>query len=386
MLEASTMHVLYLIDSLVEGGAERSLVGLARRYAERGVKLDVAYLHDRAGLQGELTRANANLYCLAGSGGRLGWIGRLTKLIRRLNPDVVHTTLFEADQAGRISSRLTHVPVVSSLVNIEYGLDQLSDPGLKRWKVRTAQLLDVITARNVRRFHAVSRHVADAMAARLKIPRDHIDVVPRGRDPVELGIRTHERRAAAREKIGVDPNAALVLAAARHEYQKGLDILVDAIPAILRTAPGARLVIAGRDGGQTEQLRTTIAKSNLEHAVLFVGARSDIPELMCAADVFAFPSRWEGLPGAILEAMALEAPIVASDIPPVREVVGDSHAILVPPSRADALAVAILESLSTPSEATARAQRARLRFLDRFTLDEVADGMIRFYDRALEVV
>ena len=106
-------------------------------------------------------------------------------------------------------------------------------------------------------------------------------------------------------------------------------------------------------------------------------------ELLCAADVFVVPSRWEGFGSVLLEAMALEAPIVASDLPAVREVVGDDAALLVPPDRPDALAAAVAAVLADPAGAARRAARARERFLATFTIDRVADGMAGFYGRAL---
>jgi glycosyltransferase involved in cell wall biosynthesis len=107
-----------------------------------------------------------------------------------------------------------------------------------------------------------------------------------------------------------------------------------------------------------------------------------VAELLCAADVFVVPSRWEGFGSVLLEAMALEAPIVASDLPAVREVVGDD-APLVPPDRPDALAAAVTATLADPDGAARRAARARERFLATFTIDRVADGMAGFYRRAL---
>lgn len=378
------MHVLYVIDSLAPGGAERSLAALAPRYAARGVALDVAYLKERPGVQGELVRAGATLFSLAGSGGRAGWVRRATRLVRRRRPDLVHTTLFEADIAGRVAASLAGVPVVSSLVNPEYGPEQLSDPRLSRWKVRGARLVDALTARRVARFHAITSYVADVMAGRLGLRRDRIDVVPRGRDPEELGRRSPERRAAARDGMGVGPETAVVLAAARHEHQKGLDVLLEAFPLVLREVPSARLVVAGREGNQTPLLRTAVERLGLAGAVRFLGVRDDVPDLLCAADVFVLPSRWEGLGSVLLEAMALEAPIVASDVPAVREVVGDGEeARLVPPERPDALASRIVATLADARGAADRARRARARFLQRYTIDRVADQMIAFYDRSV---
>jgi glycosyltransferase involved in cell wall biosynthesis len=379
------MRLLYVIDSLVPGGAEQSLAALAPRYRDRGIELEVAYLHDRPGLQDALTDAGARLFCLSGRGGRAGWAARATRLARTRRPDLIHTTIFEADVAGRVAASFGRIPVVSSLVNVEYGPEQFDDPRLKTWRLRGAQFLDALTARRVSRFHAITHHVAEVMAARLRIPRDRIVVVPRGRDPERLGSRTASRRAAARTSLGVGADTPLIVAAARHEYQKGLDVLVTAMPDILRAVPKTRLVVAGRTGNQTAELKRLVGNLGLEGSVQLLGVRSDVPDLLSAADAFVLPSRWEGLGSVLLEAMALEAPIVASSLPPVCEIVGEQHARLVPPGRADVLAEELSATLLDRAGSESRAKAARDRFLDEFAIDTVADRMITFYDDAMRI-
>jgi glycosyltransferase involved in cell wall biosynthesis len=378
------LRVLYLIDSLIPGGAERSLAAMAPHLVASGVELEVAALHDRPGVQEELVAAGARLHLLAGAGGRVGWIRRSRRLIRDRRPDLVHTTLFEADLAGRVAAVLCRVPVVSSLVNVAYGPEQQANSNLAPLKLAAARLADATTARPVVRFHAVSEHVADVMAGRLRVRRSRIEVVPRGRDPHLLGGRTPERRARVRDRLGVGPDEPVILAACRQEFQKGLDTLVDAVPAVLATLPRTKLLVAGREGNQTPQLRTLVERLGVGDAVGFLGPRDDVPDLLCAADVFAFPTRWEGMPGAVLEAMALQAPIVASDVPPVREAVTDGvSARLVPAGRPDALAGAILATLADPVAAAARAARAHAEFQARFTIGRAAEGMLGFYEHAL---
>jgi glycosyltransferase involved in cell wall biosynthesis len=146
--------------------------------------------------------------------------------------------------------------------------------------------------------------------------------------------------------------------------------------------PRARLLVAGRDGNETQSLITLVEQLQLQPAVTFLGERCDVPELLCAADVFAFPTRWEGMPGTVIEAMALEAPIVASDLAPVREVVGDDRsARLVAPNDVEQLAQAIHATLHD-DRVEDRTAVARARFLERFTIEGVADEMMRFYIRA----
>lgn len=378
------MRVLYLIDSLAPGGAESSLAALARFYPERGVELEVAYLHDRTGLHDQLEAAGARLTSLAGPGGRLGWVRRAAALVRDRRPDLVHTTLFEADIAGRLAAAAARVPVVSSIVNVGYGPEQRKDPGIRLSRLLGGQFADIATARVVRRFHAVSHHVADVMARRLLLPRSRVEVVPRGRDPEELGTRTPERTARARAMLGIGPEDRLLLAVARQEYQKGLDVLLRALPLVRAEVPQARLFVAGREGNQTATLQAIVGQLGLGDGVTFLGARSDVADLLCAADVFVFPTRREGFPGAVLEAMALEAPIVATAIPTVSEaVVAGEHALLVPRDDAEALAAATLTALAAPEASRQRAGAARTRFYDNFTIERAADGMVRFYRAAL---
>jgi glycosyltransferase involved in cell wall biosynthesis len=378
------MRVLYVIDSLAAGGAERSLAALAPRYGERGVELEVAYLHDRPGIQDDLRDAGARLHSLAGPGGRPGWAVRARALIKRRRPDLVHTTLFEADVAGRTAGWLTGRPVVSSLVTVAYGPNQARQAGVRGWKLEGARRLDSTTARMVSRFHSVAGHVARTMGPRLRIPADRIDVIPRGRDPERLGRRTPDRRASVRASLGFGPAEPMVLAASRQEPQKGLDVLLEAFPRVLAEVPEARLLVAGREGNATEALRALVDRRGLAPSVRFLGGREDVADLMAACDVFVLPTRWEGLPGVILEAMALEAPIVASDLEAVREAVGDEgRAVLVPVDDPARLADAVVETLRRPAEAAARAGAARARFEDQFTIDRVADRMVGFYDRAL---
>jgi glycosyltransferase involved in cell wall biosynthesis len=380
---ATAIRVLYVIDDLGAAGAERSLAAMAPHYAIRGIQLDVAYLRHLPGVQADLEAAGAELHSLEGRGGRLGWMSRARALTASLRPDLVHTTLFEADVAGRIGASLARVPVVSSLVNVHYSADQTAAPGMRRWKVRGAQLLDALTAQRVVRFHALSRNVADEMSRRLRVPRHRVDVIPRGRDPARLGQRDPLRRARVRAELGVNETSPLLLAVARHEHQKGLDVLLEAMPRVLSEEPRVRLLVAGREGNQTALLRAMADRLGLNGATTLLGAREDVADLLCAADVMVIPSRWEGLSSVLIEAMAMQAPVVASDLPTIRDAVSDGDtARLVPAGDPVRLAAALTTTLGDPAAAE-RAQRAHRRFLEHFTIDHVVDQMHAFYQRAL---
>lgn len=377
-------HVCYAIDSVAGGGgAERALVAMAPMYAQDGIALDIVYLKDKPGLQDELAAAGARLFLITGSSRQQ--IAKLTHLLRDRRPDLIHTTLAQSNLVGRAAGTLARVPVVTSLVNVSYGPEYLADPGLRAWKVRSLHALDALTARRVRRFHALTDHVADVMAGRLRVPRARIDVIPRGRDAAMIGERTAERRAAARAGLGIADDTSLVLAAARHERQKGLDVLLSGWPAVLAAVADARLVIAGREGNQTNALQALVASHGLQDSVTFLGRRNDVPDLMCAADAFVVPSRWEGLGSVLVEAMALDVPIVAADIPPIRQTVGDEgNALLFAREDSAALAAAVVAVLTEPERARERTVGAKARFDEHYTLDLVWTRMKEFYTRALQ--
>jgi len=377
------VRILYVIDSLAPGGAERSLVSIAPHLMERGIELRVAAVQDRDDLRDDLEHAGVEVVHLTPAG-RPGRVRQLAALVRSIRPDLVHTTLFEADIAGRLAAAMERVPCVCTLANESYGMDYAGQPGVSAVRLRAAQAGDVATARLVRRFHAVSEGVAATMTRRLLIPRRRIDVVHRGRDPEVLGRRTPGRTRAKRLALGVGAGP-LVVAVARHEYDKGLDVAIQAMARVRRLAPDAVLVVAGRQGNQTGELEGLIREAGLGRSVRLLGPRDDVADLLAAADVFMAPSRREGLPGAVLEAMALEAPIVASDLPAMREVLGDDGACahLVPIGSADAFADAVVDAFGSAGSMAARTSNGRRRFEQMFTVHRAAVGMVAFYERAL---
>jgi glycosyltransferase involved in cell wall biosynthesis len=250
-------------------------------------------------------------------------------------------------------------------------------------KVRAAQLADIATSRVVRRFRAVSQAVKDASVERLHLKADLVEVIPEGRDPARLGRASGARRAAARAGLNLG-NEPVVLAVGRQEPQKGFDLLLRAVPALGEAFPDVQVIVAGRDGRSSAELRSIIEALDLTGRVRLLGHRDDIEELFCAADVFVLPSRREGIPGVVQEAMALEVPIVASDIGPVREALGDpSLAELFRPGDVGGLAAALAKALEDPAAGRERAARTRERFIAQYDVARVADRILAFYETAL---
>lgn len=375
------MRVLFVINSLGAGGTERSTAVLLPRLRDLGIDAVVVCLdHRDEGDERSVRDQGFDVRVLAG--GRLpARVRELRHLVGELRPDVVHTAIFDADVLGRLAAAGTGVPVLSSLVNTPYDPSRRDDPNVVPWKLRVLQAVDAVTARTlVSRFHAVTEGVALDGAAVLHVPMARIRVVERGRDPEAFGRREPARRARVRRGLGLDDDAELVLAVGRQEFQKGHVHLVEAFGALAQDRPAAVLAIAGRTGNATADLGAAIAALDDPDRVRVLGHRDDVADLLVAADVFAMPSRYEGTAGAAIEALALEAPVVASDLAGTRGVLrhGD-NALLVPPARPDELRRALAEVLDDPASAHERAARGRALFEERFTLDRSAERMAALY-------
>ena len=316
-------RVLVVIDRLQDiGGAEGSTALIVDGLQGHGVEFAtlalVGYdLAHRSEIESRGTRF------FPPPGARLDQqVNAVRSAIRSYRPDLVHATLARSELVSRVAGRLARAPVMTSIVNMQYSEEARRVAPSAR-KLDAYRRLDGFLARHATFwFHAISQATADAAVESLCVDAQRITIVPRGRDDAALGRRTPERRAAARSQLGIPADVPVLLNVGRHEHQKGQLYLVDALPAILDVAPDTLVLVAGREGTSTAALTERIHQLGVADHVRLLGQRSDIAALMCAADVFVFPSLYEGLGGALIEAMALEAPIVAFDVPAVRETVG----------------------------------------------------------------
>ncbi len=189
--------------------------------------------------------------------------------------------------------------------------------------------------------------------------------------------------AKARREIGVDATDKLLLTVARFTAQKAHAVLMSAIPAVLAHEPEAKFVLVGH-GPEQDAVEALVRDAHLESAVRFLGARDDVPDLLASADLFILPSRFEGLPIALLEAMAAGVPVVASAVMGTVEAIGHAHPFLVPAGDPRALSGAIVEALRDTAKARMAAEAARERFAAQFTAARMARETAAAYDALLK--
>jgi glycosyltransferase involved in cell wall biosynthesis len=384
-VSASPRRVVHLIDNLSsQGGAQQSIAALAPAIGRQGVHLSVAHLDRSDDLAAGLRNAGVEVVSLQGGGGRLVDLVRVTRFLRAEQPDLLHTSLHAANLLGRVAGRLTGVPVVTSFVSTKTDAGRADRTDWwGRAKGRSSLRLARLTILWVRRVHAVSPSVRVHVIEELHYPADRIDVVARGRDRTQLGERSADRREYVRAHLGLPADGTVLLAVGRHFPEKAYDVLLSAMPAVLAALPSSYLLIAGSEGPESQALRAQRDRLGLTDRVHFLGHRDDLADLHSAADVFVLSSRLEGMPGALIEALAFGTPAVVTDIGPALDVVDQRSAVIVPVESASQLAAGIVSALTDADAAASRVAVGRELFDERFDVATVAAGMVAFYERSL---
>lgn len=285
---------------------------------------------------------------------------RLRRLVARLAPDVLHLHSAKAGLAGRLAVR-GDLPTLFQ----PHGWSWLAVDGplaraTRHWERWAARWCSAV----------VCVGQAEAEAGRNAGVRAPIAVIRNGVDLDRFAPADEGRRRDCRAALGLDPTVPVVLCVGRLTRQKGQDVLLAAWPEVLRRYPETRLILVG-DGDLAEPLQAAAPPG-----VRFVALARDVRSWYAAADVVALPSRWEGLPLTLLEAMAVGRPVVASDIPGITGELPTEAGTLVPPEDPAALAGALADLLCREDEARARgaaaARYARQRPDARATFDALA--------------
>jgi glycosyltransferase involved in cell wall biosynthesis len=240
-------------------------------------------------------------------------------------------------------------------------------PGVGPW----LYAIDRATLRLAHVFVANSDGVKADLVNQVGISADKITRIYNGVDAAVYARRPGARQRIRRE-IGLSAEQLVVGTVARLHYKKGLTFLIEAADRLRGRFPDMRFLIAG-DGPERERLGLQVRALGLDAHITFLGERTDVPDLLAAMDVFAFPSLFEGHPNAVLEAMASELPVVASDIPGNNEIVRDGvNGYLVPAQDAAALAEKIALLAADPSRRQALGAAGRRHVAERFSIPAAA--------------
>jgi glycosyltransferase involved in cell wall biosynthesis len=298
-----------------------------------------------------------------------GWQGiqrvpRFARKLRSLRPAIVHFHLTWplACQYAILAGRFARAGALVATSHLYVDTSMTA----------RARLQQRILSRLVDRYLAVSSGVKADLVAKLGWPERRIDVVHNG---VVIPADLAEPDPVLRRDVTGDSGGPIVLVPARLTAQKGHSVLIRAAPAVA----GAKFVFAG-DGPDRAALAALVLQLGLNDRVTFLGHRRDIPELIAAADVVVLPSLYEGLPLAVLEAMAAGKPVIGSRIPGVLEIITDgADGILFESGNASDLARALNEVLADSSKASRLGAAARRTVSARFSAEAMGDRVGQVY-------
>jgi glycosyltransferase involved in cell wall biosynthesis len=298
---------------------------------------------------------------------------RARRILRELDPGIVHGHSFHANIFARLVCRFAgRLTVLSTIHNVYEG----------GWiRMMAYRFTDHLCAHTT----AVSKAAADRFIGLMAVRAKKCSVVSNAIDIEEFAPNA-ERRLDPRESLGADDNFVW-LAVGRVAPGKDYPNLLPAFTRILEHDPNAHLWIAGE--GSDTMLRQEIRRSSKEmvwRQIECLGLRRDLPALLDGADGFVSSSAWEGMPLSIAEAMAMEKPVVATDVGGVRELVGDC-AVLVPARDPEALSQAMLEVMQKPIEERKTLGRlTRERIAAHFDIEKRADEWEALYKSLLAAV
>jgi glycosyltransferase involved in cell wall biosynthesis len=339
-----SVGTLHVITRLTLGGSAENTVAAMIGLAAAGYAGPLAVglgASDRASVD-DARRRGVMVVDVPGLGREVGprdvvALVQLLAVMRRERPAIVHTHTSKAGFLGRLAARLARVP---ALIHQPHGHIFYGYYGPRRTAFYVT--LERLAAGWTDRIVTLTARGTEEHLARGIGRRAQYRTVPSGVPTAELRAQS-PGRAAARAALGLPATAFVVGALGRFVAVKGFDLLVDALPALAAAVPSSRVLLVG-DGPERIALETQASARGVGARVHVVGATADIARCLAACDVLAAPSRNEGMGRALVEAMALGVPVVASDVGGIPAVVTDGECgRLVPSGDVGALAETLVE-------------------------------------------
>jgi glycosyltransferase involved in cell wall biosynthesis len=371
--------LFHIVNSLRPAGAEQFVVNVLR-YHDRSRYFPVC-ICSRAPLGSHLEAAveqmGVPLYFLEVTEKRLHWVQdpKLDALFKKYRPTIVHTHLGGIVYAFVLTMKYrtpVRVHTLHSVAAHEMGMGPSRRVRLLAFRFRVGSFVPV----------AIAEEVARTFETLYNYPNPIL--IPNGVS-IDAFSPDREVRQRVRRELQVEPQTLVFVHVGRFAAVKNHEMLVAAFAQLVGQLPlPTELWLVG-DGELRETVQHQVRALGIESRVRFLGVRSDIPDLLRAADVFVFPSRWEGNPLSVMEAMAAGLPVVATAVGGVPELVEDgASGILVPNEDLHGLVAAMQRMAQNPDLREQMGHAARCRAVERFDIRQTVRAYEALYEELLQ--
>ena len=372
MIVDGKIKILHVIDSLGWGGMERVVIDVANGLDRAQFEQTICCISRRGEAAGLL---RDDVRCIdLGKGAQADYLMplKLAQVIRRQQPDIVHSQSWSGVDAA-IAQTMT---CGARLIHSEHGrnLPHIYAEPLKRRIARRClyQKADAV--------FAVSAELRDYYCRETGFHAERMRVIPNG---VDMRRIDEADRVGVREELGIATDDFVIGTVARLDATKDTITLARAF-ARLSKHSGLKLLIVG-DGSERARLERFAAESGLTSAIIFTGARHDVPRLLSAMNVFALPSLSEGLPITVLEAMAARLPVVATNVGALSELIKEGvTGFLVEPQQEEAMADRLMRLSTTRELAVPFGIEARHKVEREYNLDLMLHRYAELYFSVLQ--
>jgi glycosyltransferase involved in cell wall biosynthesis len=269
------------------------------------------------------------------------------EVIRNKKIDIIHLQAYGASTFGRLAGMISGTPAIIHAHDTDSHYPWYMGP------------VDLFLSRFTERAIAVSEAVGESLVLKRKMPTGKVLLMPNAIALEEFRMPTPEEVAGQRTRLGIEASWRVIGTVAKLRIEKGIEYLLESVPAVITACPRTIFIIVG-DGPLRGQLEGRARQLNIDRNVLFVGYREDVSQILSAFDIKVLPSLTEGLSLAILEAMAMGKPIIATQVGGTGEVLKDGQTgLLIPPKDSPALAEKIIYLLENPDIARRLGMRAQ---------------------------